>query len=356
MPIFSKYLLGLIGLSLVLLPLASTRPTSLPAAVDDIEIDHVTLRIFERANIRPLGRWEPYQKYLKSLRHRPRILVSNDVPRSELSDGKYTFEQFGAEWEVPWSADDTKLGSGGIGTVYAGHYRRDGESQQRAVIKVASGGGFMRGAEVMKKLDSPRIMKALAFFRYQKSKPKNDFLVMPFYEHTSDAKAELNNGRLFEEAKWVACFQQLLQAIEVMHTTFDNDDKEGFAHGDIKPANILGIADGPGLEPTSYKLIDFDFAAPQSKDSKTGGGTVSFMSPGMHFPYLIHPFHRDLDPYRTHHIQRKCIFQIPRMKNGRLGKQSNILARARMYLASVWSWFASHSNARWMPILCSSYG
>jgi serine/threonine protein kinase len=172
------------------------------------------------------------------------------------------------------------LGSGGMGTVYAGIDTRLG---RQVAIKVLNAGAktadaqrFAREAELAFSVKHPHLCDVLDI-GVEHDLP---FLVMERL-HGETVHARMNEGAIgIDEAATIAA--QVLQALGAAHGT-------GVIHRDVKPANVF-LVSPPGTEPWA-KLIDFGVAKALLKGPATGDawnpitapdtvpGTPAYLSP-----------------------------------------------------------------------------
>ncbi len=165
----------------------------------------------------------------------------------------------------------SKIGSGGMGSVYLGRHNVTGE---QAAIKILSAAlaheeGFIerfnREIEAMKKLSNPHIVKLF------ESGIDND----TYYYSMEYVEGETLTQLLRRERQvgWLQAIDfgvQICYALKAAHDA-------GIIHRDLKPSNLLITADG------TIKLTDFGVAQVFATDrlTVTGGivGTAEFMSP-----------------------------------------------------------------------------
>ncbi|MES2788359.1 MAG: serine/threonine-protein kinase [Planctomycetota bacterium] len=165
----------------------------------------------------------------------------------------------------------SKIGSGGMGSVYLGRHQVTGE---QAAVKVlpatlAREDGFVerfsREIDSMKKLSSPHIVKLF------ESGVDND----TYYYSMEYVEGETLTQLLRRERRvsWGAAIDfgvQICYALKAAHDA-------GIIHRDLKPSNLLLTMDG------TIKLTDFGVAQVFATDrlTVTGGivGTAEFMSP-----------------------------------------------------------------------------
>src|SRR5579864_34386 len=170
-----------------------------------------------------------------------------------------------------------KIGSGGMGNVYRAH---DQHLDREVAIKVLSPGTladeharkrFRREALALSKLNHPNIATAHDF----DTEEGLDFLVLEYIPGvTLSVKLA---ARAMTETEVIALGAQLAEGLSAAH-------ERGVVHGDLKPANLLVIAD------ERIKILDFGLArlrGPVMSDATTQslteahpwGGTLSYMAP-----------------------------------------------------------------------------
>jgi eukaryotic-like serine/threonine-protein kinase len=168
-------------------------------------------------------------------------------------------------------AIDRELGSGAMGTVYAGVYTKTG---QRVAVKVMAPGlgtretaaaRFEREAAILKQFNHPNIVRLFGTGRYHGT----PYYAMEFIEGESLDHVLARRGRLtWEEV--VTLGQQLCSALQHAHL-------QGVIHRDLKPSNLMILPDG------TLKLTDFgiakDLDVTQLTSANCTVGTASYMSP-----------------------------------------------------------------------------
>ena len=169
----------------------------------------------------------------------------------------------------------SKLGEGGMGTVYKALHRRMQRIVAIKVIKkeVATRDfitRFRREIQLSARLNHPNVVTA-----YDADQcPMGDFLVMEYVEGTDLNEVMKRNGPLsVDEA--VSAVRQAALALGYAH-------QRGIVHRDIKPANLLRDVDG------CVKVVDMGLARVANWEGASGtdltqlgavAGTVDYMSP-----------------------------------------------------------------------------
>ena len=169
----------------------------------------------------------------------------------------------------------SKLGEGGMGTVYKALHRR---MQRVVAIKVIKKEvatrefitRFRREIQLSARLNHPNVVTA-----YDADQcPMGDFLVMEFVEGTDLNEVMKRNGPLSVEDA-VSAIRQAALALGYAH-------QRGIVHRDIKPANLLRDVNG------CVKVVDLGLARVAKWEGASGtdltqlgavAGTVDYMSP-----------------------------------------------------------------------------
>jgi len=165
-----------------------------------------------------------------------------------------------------------KIAEGGMGTVYRGRNRFNGEIVAIKVVPqhLLSNPVVLKRFEqeysVARQITHPNIVKALDFGREGDVR----FLVMEFVEGESLGQKIERDGRM-EEAEAVRIISLVAQGLQKAH-------KQGMIHRDIKPDNILITKDG------DVKITDLGLVKELEADlnlTRTGRGlgTPHFMAP-----------------------------------------------------------------------------
>lgn len=150
---------------------------------------------------------------------------------------------------------EEKIGSGGMGVVYAARHRFTGQRVALKAIRPAYAkiteavDRFLREAQVLALIDCPGVVRLLDCDFSECGIP---FMTMELL-HGHDLRAELDqhpNGRL-EPRDAVNLAFEVSHALAVVHDL-------GILHRDIKPENIMLCASKPGVR--QPKLIDFGVA------------------------------------------------------------------------------------------------
>ncbi|CAM9625211.1 unnamed protein product, partial [Phaeothamnion confervicola] len=158
--------------------------------------------------------------------------------------------------DFPYSRGD-KIGDGGFGIVYLCYSKekRAGSRKKYAlkvVEKVRGPDGqrlqdlIMREAEILSKLDHPRIVALEAFFDLQRS-----YALVMEYVGGGELFYRFHAKKKYSEEDARVLVRNLLTAVAYLHKT-------GICHRDLKPENIV-LADE--RNDTNIKLIDFGLAA-----------------------------------------------------------------------------------------------
>lgn len=165
----------------------------------------------------------------------------------------------------------SKIGSGGMGSVYLGRHSVTGE---QAAIKVlpaalANEEGFVtrfnREIESMKKLTNPHIVKL-----FENGVDNGTYYYSMEYVEGETLTQKLRRERRVNWMQAIDIGVQICYALKAAHDA-------GIIHRDLKPSNLLITSDG------TIKLTDFGVAQVFATDrlTVTGGivGTAEFMSP-----------------------------------------------------------------------------
>jgi hypothetical protein len=164
------------------------------------------------------------------------------------------------------------LGTGGVGTVYRALDRRTGELVAVKVLNFKASQNptlhkrLAREFQAATELEHPNIVRALTF----ETDGEISYLVYELVTGASLATRLEQRGRL-PEGEVVRVITQVAQALHYAHS-------RGVVHRDVKPDNILMLADG------RVKLTDFGLAKTLHADEEltrhaTGLGTPHFMAP-----------------------------------------------------------------------------
>lgn len=166
----------------------------------------------------------------------------------------------------------SKIGSGGMGTVYIAEHKHIRE--QKVAIKMIHSemvNDFTRKrlteeAKHLAKLDHPNIVK---FINYHIDDDGNIYLIMEYAEGVTIEKYLNEVNGLIVEDRICGIFEPILDAFGYAHS-------KGIIHRDIKPSNIIVTPDG------TPKILDFGIATIIGCDEEEGKmivGTPSYMSP-----------------------------------------------------------------------------
>jgi hypothetical protein len=175
-----------------------------------------------------------------------------------------------------------EVGRGGMGIVYEGY---DTVIHRRVALKTLVSelfkgteadvylGRLKREAQAAGRLNHPNIVAVYDFGEEPLTDTSHDgprmaFIAMEFVEGR-ELSSFLGGSERFPLAAIVRIMSQLLDALEYSH-------KNGVVHRDIKPGNIIVLADG------SVKVADFGIARIESSTLTQAGtvmGSPSYMSP-----------------------------------------------------------------------------
>ena len=175
-----------------------------------------------------------------------------------------------------------EVGRGGMGVVYEGY---DTVIHRRVALKTlvselfkgteaeAFLGRLKREAQAAGRLSHPNIVAVYDFGEEplsdaSQSGPRMAFIAMEFVEGR-ELSSFLGGNERFPMAAVVRIMSQLLDALDYSH-------RNGVVHRDIKPGNIMVLADG------SVKVADFGIARIESSTLTQAGtvmGSPSYMSP-----------------------------------------------------------------------------
>lgn len=164
----------------------------------------------------------------------------------------------------------SKLGQGGVGTVYLGR----STTGQHVAIKMLhdrltkqdrARSRFLREAEVLSRLKHPGIVQVLDFLQL----PEGFFMVLEFVRGETLESGVRRLGH-FAWERAVPWFNEALDSLEYAH-------KQGIIHRDVKPANMLIQMNG------KMKLLDFGMAKLQDARQQLTApgmtlGTIAYMS------------------------------------------------------------------------------
>ncbi|MDB5335140.1 MAG: Serine/threonine protein kinaserelated protein [Planctomycetaceae bacterium] len=165
----------------------------------------------------------------------------------------------------------SKIGSGGMGSVYLGRHRETGDEAAVKVLPatLAREEGFVerfnREIDSMKKLSSPHIVKL-----FDSGVDDGTYYYSMEYVEGETLTQLLRRERRISWESAIDFGVQICYALKAAHDA-------GIIHRDLKPSNLLLTADG------TMKLTDFGVAQVFATDrlTVTGGivGTAEFMSP-----------------------------------------------------------------------------
>lgn len=155
-----------------------------------------------------------------------------------------------------------KLGSGGGGNVYlARHIRLNKKVVLKADKRKMSVDQELlrREVDILKELSHPHIPKVYDFF----VEGEEVYTVMDYIEGESLDKA-LKRGETFSQPQVIRWADQLLDAINYLHSPIHGNPPRGFVHSDIKPANLMRTIEG------DICLIDFNIALALGEETVIG--------------------------------------------------------------------------------------
>ncbi len=174
------------------------------------------------------------------------------------------------EWLGPYQIVGT-LGRGGMGTVYEGVHRETGEAAALKLLSpaLAQEEGFRirfeAEIETLRKLNHPNIVRLFGFGEQDEQL----YYSMELVDGNS-LEEELRRGRHFDWREVTRIGIDICRALRHAHD-------RGVIHRDIKPGNLLMVADG------RVKLSDFGIARlfGYSRLTSPGNvlGTVEYMAP-----------------------------------------------------------------------------
>jgi serine/threonine-protein kinase len=166
---------------------------------------------------------------------------------------------------------EKKIGSGAMGAVYRGRYRKTG---QKVAVKVMIAGSignetamarFQREAEILKQLNHRNIVRFYIASQYQGA----PYYAMEYIEGEPLDHVMQRRGRLTWE-ETVELGKQVCAALQHAHDA-------GILHRDLKPSNLMIAPDG------TVKLTDFgiakDLDVTQLTSANSTVGTAAYMSP-----------------------------------------------------------------------------
>lgn len=163
-----------------------------------------------------------------------------------------------------------KIGSGGGGIVYLAWHNR---LNKKVVIKADKRSSkytsekLRMEADVLKNLHHKRIPQVYDYF----FEDGISYTVIDYIDGQSLDKYLKEHGKatVQDGVKWAL---QILSALDYLHSPIHGDEKKGFIHADIKPANI--VVDQGG----NAHLIDFNISLALGYD-QTIGCTIGYASP-----------------------------------------------------------------------------
>lgn len=155
------------------------------------------------------------------------------------------------------------IGQGGMGAVYEAI---DESLHNRVALKqmIVSGEpltrAFRREAHLLAGLRHPALPKVIDYFQHE----NGHFLVMEYIPGLDLAQLQKQQGQPFPFGEVMAWLDQLLDALEYLHT-----QGQPIIHRDIKPQNLKRMPDG------SIVLIDFGLAKGSTSSSAETATSVS---------------------------------------------------------------------------------
>jgi len=167
---------------------------------------------------------------------------------------------------------ETKLGSGGSGTVHMAWHMR---LQKHVAIKEAIDASQDRSQsqrnefEALENVRSRYLPKIYGFV----SEDKNSFTVMEYIEGENFGSL-LRRGCRFTCSETMKWYSQLVSALGALH-------RQNICHRDIKPSNIMLKPDG------DLCLIDFDSALVNGKATNSVSRSIGYASPEQYELYEL---------------------------------------------------------------------
>lgn len=169
---------------------------------------------------------------------------------------------------------DHKIGTGGLGVVYAARQLSTGKKVAIKFVKCLDEGSsilvrFKQEAQALSTLSHPNIVSIIDF-----SAEEDPFLVMDFIDGL-DLKAFINRQEKPDLLALREIFKQVCRGLTHAHS-------KGIVHRDLKPSNIMIQEPNPGE--IVVKIVDFGIASNQSsavKATQTGDvvGSPAYVSP-----------------------------------------------------------------------------
>jgi eukaryotic-like serine/threonine-protein kinase len=208
--------------------------------------------------------------------HCPACSVEVDAARLETLVGKPRFvaERSWSGAELEGILIEDVIGAGGMGTVYRGRTRHDGQDLAVKFLSPSLAAEpeflarFWREVALLEKLDHPGIVKVRAHGEVEGV----PWFAMDLVDGPTLA-ARLAKGPLgLDEAKSV--FSGLLDALAYAHS-------HGVVHRDLKPANVLLASDGARLADFGIARLDLQTHTARTQLTQTAAilGTFPYMSP-----------------------------------------------------------------------------
>jgi len=178
--------------------------------------------------------------------------------------------------DIPGHVYESKLGEGGVASVYAVRCHADGERlavkmmHDHVALEPAEVAAFLGEAKLLQRLDHPNVVKGLRAGRLA-----GRYL---FFMECVDGRSlqdAISEGGVFDEESALLVVLQVARALDFLRS-------EGIVHRDIKPGNILWVP-----ETHEVKVIDLGFAVVDGGDRQldetshpeTTRGTAAFLSP-----------------------------------------------------------------------------
>ncbi|KAB5536635.1 kinase-like domain-containing protein, partial [Coniochaeta sp. 2T2.1] len=191
-----------------------------------------------------------------------------------------------------WESDRHPVGSGGQGQVFIQRLQHAGTTSRplRAVKFITLGDGtgkkvhrYRRELETNFRFSHPKYSKHFVrSLGWYLSKDSTSLCITMEYLSKGDLQTYIINNPLLSEDECCEIAYQVFKGLRIMH-------REGFAHRDVKPANVLIQRCPTGDAPGSWwvKLTDFGISKP-FEELATGNTTLAG-TPGYLAPEIIRP-------------------------------------------------------------------
>lgn len=180
-----------------------------------------------------------------------------------------------------------RIGAGGGGVVYlARHLRLDKQVVLKADRRriTARPELLRREVDVLKDLSHPYIPQVYDFF----SDGETVYTAMDYVDGESLDRA-LKRGERFSQPQVIRWTEQLLQALEYLHSPTHGTPPRGYVHSDVKPANLMRRANG------DVCLIDFNISLALGEENVIGA-SAGYASPehyGLDFSFVSQTMTQD---------------------------------------------------------------